>query len=1182
MPFDDPAADLLNDLATLTESARAGVLVEQVPRLREGELRPATILYLDVVGFTALSQSLTPEQLAALIDRTFQLFELDIRRFGGHCDGVAGDAALYVFLGGPAYPPARESALRAGLALLDRLEQINASLALSGVSLGVRIGVSHGEVALQPMKVADRWTVMGDSVNLSQRLESVAEPGTIRTSWEVLSGAQDRFEWAGPILEELKGFGKIETYRVVAEKLRDVHLRGGQDLTPLIGRTEELDAILKRVRAWWDVKYPDATLDVAATGKRIPRRGRLLVLRGPAAVGKSRLAWEVVRRLEEEDDAVVVTANCLHSGGGIFRVGAELASLGGITAENLPERHAELVERAREAVSESYAERQREHLPALGLLLDSERVDTSGICQSDATQVELAVTLAIRSLCELAHHEAGRPVVLVIEDLQWLGTAETLLVELLANAALRNPLIVIATARPELEVSEALVDACEHLDMSVKRLGESKARDLLDSRLPGVELPEPLVRGLIEKADGIPYYLEEFTRVLVEQGFVDQEPGGMWRVARSVDEILVPDDVRSLVLGRLDQLPKSQRALTGRASVLGGGFSARLLVAIEARLNGEKEEDLAALLLKLIDVQVLAVEDGGRPAGLRAESAPTANRYFFRHVLTQETAYSALLEHNRRLLHSLAADCLAAIRPGGGAGEIEALEAEDHHLEHAGRHREALELTIARLSLMAELGRTGKWDVTWQHSLSLLDRIDWSSEAVLEGQLTIPSGEWEAPEGYDFIPSPPLSAADLLKAGMALELVSARCRLASISGRAEASMVAERALEHPVARTDAALSGRLRLTAGRYRRLMREYDAARTLIVAALENLRAAGDRLGAAECYYNLGGLHASDNEAFYEARKAYRAALDGFLDAGDRRWEIRTRHRLINVDRMAGHIQEGLVQLLDLIRDYRDLGDRLGETRGYTQAGMLAFELGRFEDAKAFLSRALEMHRELGSFGAESVPLNVLGHVAISKGRLEESEQNYAAALDGCRREERTEGEAVAVDGLARVARLLGRYDESRSYFADALRLERATGARRNEGITLHGLGALQLAMGDPAQARESFEAARDLLHDFGNERIEGAVLRDLSVVDRLDGEHAVALARIEKAEAMISPSGNQHELAMVNARLAQLLTEMGDLEEARTRLAAAEQLADDLELLDASEPRRLIDEARTLLDG
>ncbi|MCH7494395.1 adenylate/guanylate cyclase domain-containing protein, partial [bacterium] len=158
----DPIASLLEDLDTIAGVARAGVLTASQDELEAGETRPAAVLFLDVVGFTRLARQLASDQLARLIDRTFRIFELTAKAHGGYCDKVVGDAGLYVFLGDPGHPPACESALAAGLALVARARQVSETLKGAGVDLAVRVGVAFGEVTRQRVG-GEGWqvTVMG-------------------------------------------------------------------------------------------------------------------------------------------------------------------------------------------------------------------------------------------------------------------------------------------------------------------------------------------------------------------------------------------------------------------------------------------------------------------------------------------------------------------------------------------------------------------------------------------------------------------------------------------------------------------------------------------------------------------------------------------------------------------------------------------------------------------------------------------------------------------------------------------------------------------------------------------------------------------------------------------------------------------------------------------------------------
>jgi adenylate cyclase len=208
----DPVAGLLGDLETIAGIAQAGIRAPDTA-LEPGETRPCAVLYLDVVGFTELARQLPPDDLARLIDRTFRIFEVTVRGSGGYCDKVIGDAALFVFPGHPHHAPACQAALHSALGLRRRLAQINQSLGGVGIRLAIRAGITFGTVSRQRVGGGQQQlTVMGEVINLAQRLEATATADTICTVAEVVSETELLFDFAAAGTRELKGFGPTAVF----------------------------------------------------------------------------------------------------------------------------------------------------------------------------------------------------------------------------------------------------------------------------------------------------------------------------------------------------------------------------------------------------------------------------------------------------------------------------------------------------------------------------------------------------------------------------------------------------------------------------------------------------------------------------------------------------------------------------------------------------------------------------------------------------------------------------------------------------------------------------------------------------------------------------------------------------------------------------------------------------------
>jgi adenylate cyclase len=626
---------LFADLDTIANIAQAGVLSRKERQLEPGETRPAAVVYIDVVGFTDLARRLSSEQLSSLIDRTFRIFEITVRAHGGYCDKVIGDAALYVFAGHPNYPPPVPSALAAALKLMERAKQVSESLATTGLAINVRAGVSYGEVTRQRVGgETQQLTVKGETVNVAQRLEASAQPGTVQATIRVLELGGEHFvsETAGSI--ELKGFGAVGVYRILSQQESAVQLRGTGKLSPLTGRDELLAQAEAQIAAWLaEPTQPPA---------------RLLVMSGVAAVGKSRFAYELTERLHasypQQRSAV---AHCTeNTPPNVFT--AELAEVAGLTAESLPERWealCALAEKSSMPDAADYAARARRHLPLLAWVLGCRRVDTSGIRQADPASFILGCRLALQTCCELAElecrgsaglqpaDEEGRqdggttsacPILLAVEDVQWLGELSGLLSGVLSGVRLHTPLIAIATARPEFEPTDNALAALlgienvSAVDTSARPwaiyelppLSGEFGEALLQALLPGLELPPDIAAELHEKASGLPYYYEEFARMLLRRGIVAADAEGKYVLTQELTELALPEDIQALLLGRLDMLPQELKELTMRASVLGRTFDRDLLARVHELLELEEPRPLDEQLEDLVHERVLVRDEG--------------------------------------------------------------------------------------------------------------------------------------------------------------------------------------------------------------------------------------------------------------------------------------------------------------------------------------------------------------------------------------------------------------------------------------------------------------------------------------------------------------------------------------------------------------------------------------------
>lgn len=950
----DLIAGLLEDLDTLAQVAESGVLLRREARLEPGETRPAAILFLDIAGFTELSKRLDSAQLSLLIDRTFRIFELTVRSQGGYWDARFGDAALYVFPGHPNHPPACRAALLAGLGLLDRARQIARSLDPMGLSLAIRAGVSFGEVTRQHVGGADKpLTVMGDTVNLAQRLEASAQPMTLQTTVRVLDQAGTGFQSEYRDAFELKGFGRVEVHRVQGYSQPPVRLRGSaRRLTPLIGRDALLNQAAAQVDAWLDF-LAQAGQAAGADDTRPRARGqnRLVIIHGATAVGKSRFAFELVEKLREGEAVLSATAHCTELAS-LLDFGSEVAACAGLDSSNLPKRWEKLCNLAAELRGSEYAQRARSHLPVLALLLDCVTVDATNIRRADAKSFLVSAVLALRACLELVSLETGQPIVVVFEDLQWMGELEEIIRGVVETAELSYPLIIVATARDDYTHTEGALGEAELCLIELEPLTAAQGDEMFAALLPGLDLPVELRAELHERAIGIPYYYEEFARMLLRRGLVaaEGEPGEeRYRLTQPLAALEMPSDLAMLVLGRLDQLAPWLRELTGRLSVWGRYFELDLHGALEARLG-------------LLDTDRL--REGIRQ--LRAEQfldTDTGERFYFEHLLVRDAAYGALLRGNRLLLHLNAAAVLQERLIPGGSEESGLLPELALHLEYAGQFSDAHQRQCQFLSLKAQTGRFDAWEqaeAAAQRSWDLLrlqnPGLPPVSHMLLNAQGTRHrmTGDWEA-------------AGRCYRE--ALQIVNAQ---------------GDR-------RTEASLLNNL----GSLLRGLGDPAGAAEHYLRALELSREFGRARLEAVVLRNMGAL-AREEGRTQEAEQLYQESLAISQRTRDLRNTALCLDNLgmVFMDRWMAQESEDCFN--DALSIMRDIGNTWGEALVLGDLGLLRMKYMRLEEARALLDQSIVLAIEAGDPRLEGETLGKRANLLLRQGLPKLAQPDLRRALE------------------------------------------------------------------------------------------------------------------------------------------------------------------------------------------
>ena len=594
--------------AASSASATAGPVVPAPTEAPVAERRLVSILFADLVGFTTLAEGRDAEDARELLSRYFELSRDVVARYGGTLEKFIGDAVMAVWGAPTAHEDDAERAVRAALELVDAVRTL-------GPSIQARAGVLTGEAAVT-LGAVGQGMVAGDLVNTASRLQSVAQPGTVLVG-EATQRAASRaiaFERAGE--QTLKGkvapVAAWRALRVVAQ----VGGRGRSDVleAPFVGRDDEL-RLLK------DLFH--------ATGRE--KRTRLVSVIGPAGIGKSRLAWEFLKYL----DGLVETAWWHDGRSPAYGDGISFWALGEMVRERcrLLETDDEPTTRAK--VTETLAthvpdpEERRWIEPALLALLGIE----SGV---GSEQLFGAWRTFFERLAATA------PVVMVFEDHHYADSGLLDFVDHLLEWSRNVPIYVVTLARPELLEKRPDWGAGKRnfTSLYLEPLTEPAMRLLLAGLVPG--LPEPAVRAIVARAEGVPLYAIETVRMLLADGRLALESGA-YRPTGDLSSLAVPETLIALIASRLDGLAPDERALVSDAAVLGQSFTLAGLSAV----SGVAEAGLEPRLHGLVRRELLTLEADPR--------SPECGQYAFVQALVREVAYNTLAKRDRKTRHLAAA-----------------------------------------------------------------------------------------------------------------------------------------------------------------------------------------------------------------------------------------------------------------------------------------------------------------------------------------------------------------------------------------------------------------------------------------------------------------------------------------------------------------------------------------------
>ena len=610
------------------------------PRAVLAERCHLTVMFCDLVGSTALSVHLDVEDFQEVIAAYQKRVAEIVTRFGGFVARRVGDGVLVYF----GYPNADEDdpeqAVRAGLAVVEAV-----GLLESREPLQVRLGIATGLVVVGDLigsGTANDKEVLGEGPNLAARLQALAEPNSIVIAESTRRLVGSVFELEDLGFRDLKGFAELQrAWRVLGEnrfKSRFEALRSAE--TPLVGRQEEIELLLRR---WAQAKAGE---------------GRVILFSGEAGIGKSRLTV-ALRNLLDVEPYTDLQYFCSphHQDSALFPIINLLERMAGFGRQDTP---AVKLDKLEALMAETSAANRDVALLADLLLLPTERyppVELNPRLRKEETFEALQ-----RQLTRLTR---SKPVLMIFEDLHWIDPTTQEVLDLFIRQIEQLPVLLIATFRPEFLAPWA--DQPYVTMLTLNRLSRRESEALvLQLAAKTVPLPSDLIEEIVERGDGVPLFLEEVTKTVVDAAPVRRSGSATPRPSLSV-----PPTLHASLMARLDRIGSAAKEIAQIGAAIGREFSYELMAIVAQR----PEPELRGTLGQLVE------------AGLvfqRGES-PRSN-FLFKHGLLQDAAYSTLLRGPRRSLHARIAQALEQIFPEIAASQPELIA---RHRTEAGLRKPA-------------------------------------------------------------------------------------------------------------------------------------------------------------------------------------------------------------------------------------------------------------------------------------------------------------------------------------------------------------------------------------------------------------------------------------------------------------------------------------------------------------
>ena len=1021
----------------------------------EQQRKTVTVLFMDVVGSTQLTQRLDPEEVHAVMDTALvRLTEL-VRARQGRVLQYAGDSLLAAFGADQSLEDDAERAVRAGLDILAEAPLLAARFReRQGLEkFDLRVGIHTGPVLLGG-GVDSAGNIRGASVNIAARMEQTAPPGTLRISHETYRNVRGLFEVEAQPPLEVKGIDTpVRSYLVVRARPRTLRAanRGLEGVdAPLVGRDAELAKIQEAFHGACD----DKSL-------------ALVTVVGEPGIGKSRLAFEFVRSLETLPSPVRFFQARPQPYGNNVPYGL-LRDLMAWRFEIL-DSDAQAVAQGKlaQGLAPVLGERAAEYTALIGRLIGFDYGADRHIAAiaGEGKQIRDRAYHALARYFRLVHEQDAAPIVMVLDDLHWADDGSLDFINHLAQSCRDVPMLLLGMTRPTLYERRPLWGSGQsnHERIDLAPLSRRGTRQLVEALLRRLEAVPAALRDLLTtRAEGNPYFVEELVGMLIDDGVIvtDAEP---WRVvADKLLDVHVPTTLAGVLQARIDGLPVPEKAALQQASVIGHVFWDEAL----RRIAPMSPDALDALMRRELTY------------GRETSTFEGTREFVFKHHVLHQVAYQSVLMRSRREHHRVTADWLV-LRSGDRASEYFGLIAD--HYEKAGDVANAVTY-LRKAAEDAARGYVNGAALEYiGRALALVPADDAAARfALLLTRRAVYSNIGKRSE----------QAADVAQLEELAERLDDDAARARATGfRASLALVmadyptvcaaAERAVALATQAGIADVAAMARLNWGRALQAQGDYAGAERHVEEGLALASRIGDLRLESTTTGQLGIL-AFQVGRYGAARSYYQRALELARSIGDRLIESGMLNNLGETERTLGNYEASFDVFQAGRRICAEIGQRLADAYMLCNIAHVTLQRGDAAESLAWAGQSSELADRLGDRDLQAALANVSGHALAALGRLDEAEERYCASAALFREIGRTTMPYEPLAGLARVALARGDLAAARATVDEIVAHFDAGGSvdGTEDPLWIHLTCHDVLALAGAPRAREFLERGHALL--------------------------------------------------------------------------------------------------------